>query len=308
MKTASSKFSSARLRSLLKNRPILEPRKSGAVEVTQEIIKQGTPITVVSVRNAILMGLKPLSVSLDADLQVDSLVYEGGTWMTTHIQELWQAAVACRNLHGRVLIGGLGLGVIAKMCSRKKIISRTTVVEIDERIVDLVWDQLHLKHGHFCVVADLYDYIKNMPVDQYDSAFFDIWQGTGEFVWREQVVPLRRLCRGKLEANQVYCWQEEEMHGQLRPALCHVCYIAPDNGMPDYYRPLAEVVRQEVHGLPTLHPKNDPASWFVAMVESEIDDRIRYFVEQYLLPGTDEWERMFGRLWDEYVKPYKKEE
>ena len=230
---------SARVLRLLDRMPAIPPGKNGDVEVKVSSIKACTPVDIVSMRNAILMGKPPLRVRFQNGININLLTYQGGTWMSTYPCELWQMDDAAQVLYGRVLFGGLGLGVAPMFASYSRRVKEMVIVEKDQRIVDLVWPHLQFpEHGTerctdvACETFDLYDYLKMIGGDAFDSAFFDIWQGTGEYTWKEHVVPLRRLARGKIK--HVHCWLEAEMFGQLYTPLSFSLAMPDDAGMPDY--------------------------------------------------------------------------
>jgi len=57
---------------------------------TVRYAKEGEELTVVSMRNAIFMGLKPTKIILDRDVQIHKLTDQDGIWMTSLPQELEQ--------------------------------------------------------------------------------------------------------------------------------------------------------------------------------------------------------------------------
>ena len=98
---------------LLRRMPMIPPGKSEDVEVVIETIKANEPVELVSFRNAMLMGKKPVRIQFASPVVTNALKYKHGVWMTTVPCELWQMDDAVQFLHGRVLFGGLGLGVAA---------------------------------------------------------------------------------------------------------------------------------------------------------------------------------------------------
>ena len=296
---------------LLRRMPMIPPGKIEDVEVVISTIKAGVPIDLVSMRNAILMGKRPVSLRFSSDVITNALKYEGGTWMSTVPCELWQMDDAVQYLHGNTLIGGLGLGVAPTYATYNRRVKGITVVENDQRIIDLVWPNLcrmALRKEYRRVVrADLFQFLKDCQPGSYDSGFFDIWQGTGEFTWKEHVVPLRRLARGKV--REVHCWLEDEMHGQLYPPLAFSLALPSDTGIPDYSRAFSDVVRPLLPDVPRLsiddlRPGTPDAGLSLIKHREGLQTRldVRSWVARYLDVSSNDWERVFGESWDRCVK------
>lgn len=295
--------SAKRLLQLIKFTPNIPDGTEGDVKVTHYTHPAGKPIQVVSLRNTLLMGYHQMNLSLDKPLEIAQLSYKGGVWMTSEPQELWQMDLAIKEAYGNVLIGGLGLGIVSHMMSRKRKVKWTTTVEKDKSIVSLVWPYIS-QQRRTIVRDDLYKFLRTMQPGEFDYAFFDIWQGTGEWVWKEQVVPLRRLCRGKIKT--VRCWQEEEMHGQLATILRRLPDLAEDIKLPDYY----EVFRQAcwAQGIGTRDQSaTTPDVDFIKLMTATYDDNRCVLAHIYAkCAGSETWERYFGDLWDSHVKEKKR--
>ena len=294
---------------LLRRMPMIPPGKSEDVEVVIETIKANEPVELVSFRNAMLMGKKPVRIQFASPVVTNALKYKHGVWMTTVPCELWQMDDAVQFLHGRVLFGGLGLGVAPTYAAYSRRIKEMVIVENDQRIINLVWPHLRKVQMARGMVRckNLYTFLKQCPHNAYDTAFFDIWQLTGEMTWREHVVPLRRMARGKV--GEVHCWLEAEMHGQLYPPLAFSLALSDDVGMPDYYRAFADVVRPLIPDLPRLSlqdlkPDTEMAgmSLIVHREAMSRDKRIMAWIDRYLDVSSSEWEGLFGESWDRNVK------
>lgn len=283
----------------LARRPQVPACKHNGITIKISTTSAGEQITVVSWRNAILMGMQPLQIRMDVPLLTRVLSDANGVWMTDSLQELWQAEQAVSKLRGRVLIGGLGLGIATTFASYNPKVSSICTVEKDKNIVDLVQPHLATKCRN-CHIDDLFLYLTHAAFG-YDSAFFDIWRGTGEYTWKEYIVPLRRLCRNRIK--KVFCWQEDEMLGQMRNAL-PIAACLGDMSMVNYYQPLVEYVRQKNIARPELpDPKADNFAFLVAAHSSDPSEypALWLAVEHYCRPGTDRWEKDFGDLWDRFV-------
>jgi len=212
---------------MLENRPETPEGKSGKISITHEVIPIGTELPIVSMRNAIFMGQKPTKIKFTHPFIIRHLKEEDqGEWMTDSPQEIWQMAKPIQECHGKVLVGGLGLGVVAHLMDEiNDDIKEVVVIEKNSDILDLVSDAI--SDGVDIREGNLFEYLKHVEPEQYDSAFFDIWQSTGEISWVEYIVPLRRATAKKIP--HVLCWNEVEMQGQLRNTFQSAAYCKEDD-------------------------------------------------------------------------------
>ena len=159
----------------------------------------------------------------------------GGIWMSDLPIEQAQHDRLLREVRGRVLIGGLGLGYSAQMLARRKKVEHVTVIEKSPEVVKLVVEHLRVPPGKLTVIiADLFDWLDGRGEwdEIYDWAFYDIWQRDSESTLHEIVLPLIR--KTKRMARRILCWNENVMRGQLRMGLFSRCGmpLAPTETMP----------------------------------------------------------------------------
>ena len=196
--------------------------RPGKFEVTREAYKKGRTVTTVSIRNAIFMGLPPSDMVLDRDVIVHHLYEDDyGHWMSTQPQELEQHERQLARAHGRVLVGGLGLGLAPAILQRNPRVTSIVVVEKSHNVAKLVWPHLP-KDKLWLVRRDLFAYLRDLQkADElrFDFAFYDIWCPTGQHEWHRTVKPLRHLSVGVVPQSELECWNEEEMLGQVRMSL-----------------------------------------------------------------------------------------
>lgn len=300
---------------LMADRAILPEGESGAVKLVHDRHWPGEELLLVTERAAFLTGHPMMNFKCEEPTTIHRLESEKhGTWMTDLPCEMVQmhdelAAYAT----GRVLIGGLGLGIVARMCAVKREVKRITVVERDQDVVNLVWPHLQefLRGKANIVVGDIADFD---PGTMYDVALLDTWQTDGERDWTGEVVPLRRKFARRIP--YILCWREEVMMSQMIRPLCRVTAIgaAPVEGIPHYwaFARAVEERRSKFRGLKTT--KWDPSS-AASYIESEEagrsnmeDPALRLFLQQFLhTVGTIGWEYVFGKYWDEAVSGVKQE-
>src|SRR5262249_27863944 len=118
----------------------LRPGKSGKIEIKTETVKKGTSLCLVSVRNAIFMGLQQSRIVLDHDTEILTLSEEdvSDRWMSTMPQEAEQHWRQLRHAHGNVLVGGLGLGMAVGILRENPRVTSITAIEINPDVIRLV--------------------------------------------------------------------------------------------------------------------------------------------------------------------------
>jgi predicted methyltransferase len=75
---------------------------------------------------------------------------------------------------GRVLVGGLGLGVVLLEIQRKKEVESVTVVEKNQDVLDLIVKHLPLNKKITIVKGDIFTWLPDKDA-KFDTIFFDIW-------------------------------------------------------------------------------------------------------------------------------------
>lgn len=279
----------------------LAPATAGEYAITHKIYPPDQPIAVVSLRSAFLTGERPLSVQFDAPYRVHRLERNGDVLMTDHPQELYQMAPFVERAAGRVLIGGLGLSVIARMIAAKKEVKRIEVVEISEDVIRLCGKRLGPKVR--VIKADLYAWLREQTEWPYDRAFFDIWYPTSETAWINWVAPLRRIVRrkfGEAASRRLDCWAEPEMLGQVARALANDAArgIPPEQCWSDAYKAfrattlhLWPVLPAEPAGTETMARL---ANSFVIAETPQFKAALDCFTREI---GSPVWEEGFGKHW-----------
>lgn len=267
----------------------LKRRTVGEYSILTEKIKAGDKVEVITARNAIIGGLgpRPLSVRFDGDIIVHKLAHKKGIWTSDHPVELYTQQMAFKNVHGHVLVGGLGIGMAALLIARMPRVTKVTVVEIAKDVISLVKPQLPFDPKIEIVCADLYEYITRVGLE-FDSAYFDTWAPTGERVWDEEVVPLRRLVLKHHGEKLVTCWLESEMHGQVNMALGYQWVEATRDTLPkDAFERWQQHCR--INGV--FFDVADGAS------RSGYESLLDLYTNGV---GTRKWERVFGDAWDSW--------
>lgn len=111
--------------------------------------------------------------------------------------------------HGKVLIGGLGIGMVLLAIQDKPEVTSILVVEKYQEVIDLVKDQLPLNDKVTIIQGDIYDYV---PEEQFNTIYLDIWYNANSRAVYEEQRPLRMRYRKYLvpksedENRWIDCW------------------------------------------------------------------------------------------------------
>ena len=197
----------------------LPESQSGSVAIEHKVLEAGSKTPIVGMRQAILRGTHPISAVLNEPLRVHYLTHaEHGTWMTDLPEELNQIAEMLDTVSpwGRVLIGGLGLGIMASTVATRPGVEHVTVIEKDPDVI-----RLCARSGYTVIEANIYDYLKTTD-DWFHFYLLDTWQATNENAWWREVMPLRRVIRNRWgRTPTIHCWAEDIMLGQIIRTLTH---------------------------------------------------------------------------------------
>jgi hypothetical protein len=149
---------------------------SGPVSVKHRMLQPGEKTPIVGYRQAFLRGAPPVTAVLQEPLCIHSLSHEDhGMWMTDLPEELNQIAEMLSTVDplGQVLVGGLGLGIVASLVAQRSFVDHVTVIEKDPDVI-----RLCARPGYTVIEADIQDYLKTS--DRFDYYLLDTWQGTNE--------------------------------------------------------------------------------------------------------------------------------
>lgn len=124
-----------------------------------------------------------------------------------------------RNAHGKVLIGGLGIGLILLAIQDKEEVEQITVVEKNKEVIELIGNQLPLNSKVTIVNDDVFEY---KPLLKYNTIYMDIWGYINKDIYHEQMKPLIRRYRKYLvpksedENRYIDCWCKYQAKNGIR--------------------------------------------------------------------------------------------
>jgi len=118
-------------------------------------------------------------------------------WMSDTPAEINDHYYAAMNAKGHCLIAGLGLGIIVEACLRHTEVTKVTVLEIEQDVIDLVGGYLHEKWGKEKLEFIQTDALQWKPPKDahYGMAWFDIWPVIDCGNWEEYKLLHRRYGR-----------------------------------------------------------------------------------------------------------------
>lgn len=115
------------------------------------------------------------------------------------------------NAHGKVLIAGLGIGMILPAILKKACVESVRVIELHSDVIDLV--AAHYEHPKLTVEqGDIRTY---QPTEKFNVVYFDIWPD----IYEENLKEIAKLHqRGKywLDRSDPNCWMSSWQVDLLR--------------------------------------------------------------------------------------------
>src|SRR3990167_6376871 len=280
----------------------------GKFKVVRSHYEAGHQFHTSTARKQIFAGIPNVPLVYDHPRFVHKLQADGqGTMMSDDPLELADHVEILNQAHGKVLIGGLGLGYIPALMHSKPEVKQITIVEIEPDIVEMI--RPHLPKGKITVVqADLFEFLKTKEAKGYNCAYFDIWYPTGENACGNYVVPLRRLAARIAPRMRVSCWGEAEMIGQFASPMCGSLYRVADADPK-------QIMNFQPHwvfrmGVLPIRPKarigNTKKSWSYDIEierENKTDQTLLAYISFYLYRiGSRQWEDLFGGYWDKWKR------
>lgn len=199
--------------------------ESGALKITHTEQPAGYEALLAYPRSILLGGQAAGRVRFPEPTRWHTLSEKDvGVWMTDMPVEQEQHYDCLAGAEGRVLVGGLGLGLALHILDRNKAVDEIVVVERSQDVINLVWE--HTPQGKAHIENDcLHHWIEWHGEDEiaehgeFDLAFYDIWQSDSERTFWDHVQPLREATASIGLAGEVVCWNEDVMGGQLSMSL-----------------------------------------------------------------------------------------
>lgn len=152
----------------------------------------------------LLYAKTPMTVEYPSLEQLDGK--DRIVWMSASQDECLAMKSMARSAAGHVLIGGLGLGILAWLCASRPLVKSVTVIEINPGVIDLVRPVVN--HPKIAVgQGDIWEYLAR-TTDRYDFIGLDIWPDAGRAVLESPRA--KDYCRRALARNGIVrTWLDE---------------------------------------------------------------------------------------------------
>lgn len=157
-----------------------------------------------------VMGYEYFLIDKPIDITSLEIMGEDGiwnTWMVDDIPHFWSMQLYATNSYGKVLVAGLGLGMIVGELLKNVDVDSITVVEINKDVIDLISPLLSLiECDSECgydnrlkiINEDFYKFI-NETNEKFDRIIIDLWvsgsEEETEKLLNEKIVPLSYYIR-----------------------------------------------------------------------------------------------------------------
>jgi hypothetical protein len=242
--------------------------------------------------------VKAHEIPLDQTYCVHKLLEHGDTLMSDCPQEIESQLWQIERFKGKVLIGGLGLGWAVMQLEKNPDVTEITVVELSQDVIDLVWKYLPVKKSKI-VCADLYKYLRSAKKQsrKWDFAFYDIWSPTGQRILTESVIPLRKLSYGRIKQENIECWQEITMLGQVAHNLYTQIQLRA-HPFPNEFKSLWQMSDEEFKMYKKACPQQYAFINWMRHTKPSDDDALfmlRHYIKTYSDPK--QWQEYWGS-WD----------
>ena len=129
-------------------------------------------------------------------------------WMSDTPKEKAEMKQLSNKCFGKVLVGGLGLGIVANYLDENTKVIEIVIVEKSQDVIDLIKPRIEkLSTQIFCY--DIKQYLKECEIGEYDCIVLDTWKGIDQRSYEFELLPLKRWAK-KITSN-VFCWAEDRM-------------------------------------------------------------------------------------------------
>ena len=182
---------------------------SGEYKLYRHVYRPGIKFPFIPANfQAQLLGYEFKEVTLKDDYIYYDLFKGNHRIINNSFSQLFTQYVPYVKAKGRVLLGGFGLGIFAKMLCLKENVESITSIEYSSDIIKLCGShnkKLKLEEG------DFYSYLKNSDISSYDYIFIDTFTDSNDYsVYPEIIIPLRKFLLENYPAIPFDFWSEEE--------------------------------------------------------------------------------------------------
>jgi hypothetical protein len=177
------------------------PQEKGNIKIVQKELDQAT-INFARLRDAI----NGRSEHLDSKpFTVTQLIVGWDIMMSDTTMEMVTNSEFMRKANGKVLIAGLGLGIIVHIIQDLKAVDEIVIIEKSKDIIDMVTKEMKFNDKVKIINADIFEWQPEKG-EKFDTMWFDIWPNICSDNYPEMKELNRKFGR-KLNPNNPNKWK-----------------------------------------------------------------------------------------------------
>lgn len=130
-------------------------------------------------------------------------------WMCNHNVDISEHQEIANKCEGKILIGGLGLGVILKQLQKKDDIIKVIVIDNSPEVIKMVWKYLELDNRFKIIQDNIKHYIKT-TTKTFDYIYIDTFLDMNKKIYKKKVLPLKKLAEKMAPKDNIFFWRENK--------------------------------------------------------------------------------------------------
>ena len=192
----------------------LEPGTSGDYTLYKKIFPKGSKFKFIPDNyNALLMGFETREIITDHEYIYYDLNRKDHCIMGSALEIIFTQYVPYQRARGNVLLGGFGLGILAKMLCDKEDVTSVTSIEYSGDVIKLCSfndEKLTL------IENDFYSFVKNTDLTKYDYIYVDTFTSSDDnTTYSEMIIPMKKYLLENYPHVMADFWQEDEFKAQF---------------------------------------------------------------------------------------------
>jgi hypothetical protein len=180
----------------------------GEYKLESAVYKKGSSLVVVPDNyQGFLAGHKPRSLTLQKDFRYYDLFKGNQRIMCSSPVIMYEQYLPFIKSKGKVLLGGLGLGIIPRLLCEKDIVSKVTVVELSKEVIELCAfenDKVEILND------DIYTFMQRENLNQFDYIYIDAYT-SDTCAYEKIILPTRKFMQENYPTVTLDFWQEDQL-------------------------------------------------------------------------------------------------
>jgi len=192
----------------------LEPGVSGEYSLYKNNYPEGSKFRFIPDNyNSLLLGFVSNNIVTKKSYMYYELNRNNHCVMSSSPDILFTQYVPYQKAKGNILLGGFGLGILAKMLCNKNDISGVTSIEYSGDIIKLCgFNDKKLT----LIKDDFYDYVKNTDLTKFDYIYVDTFTSSNDkTTYPEKIIPMKKYLLENFPTVPADFWQEDEFKAQF---------------------------------------------------------------------------------------------